>query len=1311
LTIILFTSALFSQNICFNSVTITPVVSTPTFQVSNKMTSQGDFNNDGVADIIVPTNIDLILFTSDGNGQYNFSNLGIPGTVTFATDLNSDGNSDIIIGLSGAIRILMGNGDGTFNSPTFQLFPTDGPISDLTATDLNSDGFKDIVFQDNSAIKVLQGVSPTSFSLITTYTVMPIRSFVVGNFNSDSNKDILVLGDYKIQLLSGIGNCTFTSTILIDYVTGMPYDIFADDLNNDGFTDFVVTIDSRKILSYLGNGSGGFNLTATLDDYSPANYIRKGDFNNDGITDIITCNGTQFLGDGNGYFGNQRNYSMTATFKNFEVIDANLDNYDDVVYFDQAPITNIATFKLISSNVFGEFNCPKEFLVGMDPRDLSIGDFNGDKMQDIITANYSGKQISVLNGYINNSFNSVVSYSIANCEHAEKVTKLDFNNDTLDDFYITGYNVTSLNTLLIGFFNNPNFNSTDFGLLSSHLGDVAHGDLNNDSITDLCVNDGYDFTYCFGAGNGNMASGVYHAQELSYYSGKLRIADVNNDGLNDIISNGISYYLGTGNGQFNHTPVILANINYPYDFEIGNFNHDNNLDIVSSSSVGLNYYQGTGGGNFSITSVLSYSLAKIKISDVNGDGNSDILGLKYNANSNIVILLGNGTGNFAAPITLNVLSNVSSFDVNDINGDKLPDIAVTDNYKRTVRILLNTTAVIKTNSNLNTICNNSNITLRGPKESASYLWQYSSGSSNYDSLVVTTPGIYSLTTNNNNGTCTSISTITVNTNVTPTVNVIASTNPVCMGSTINLSAIGANTYIWNTGVNGSSINSNPMVNTAYSVIGQNPCGFDTVALNVFVHPLPVVTMVISNSVICEFDTVNMLVNGANNYLWSTGATSYSISETPSITTIYSVTGTDINNCSLTTTVQISVNPNPTVSIVSTNSVCIGTSSSLTATGADSYTWSTGATTNSITESPTIPTTYSVTGTDLNNCSNTQTVSITVDNTCQDVWPGDANSDGTADNIDVLELGLHYTQTGTPRTSISNVWQSYHADNWTGTISSGKNVNHSDCNGDGIINDNDTLAIYNNYGLTHAFKATETTTVNPQLSIVPDQNYVDKGNWGTSSIYLGEATNPINNINGVAFTVNFDNTLIETNSIYIEYQNSFLDLANQDLDFRKTDFANGKIYTATTHTVSNNVSGFGKIASLHYKIKSTLTSDAVLNLSLTQANQSNASGSITPLSAGSASLLAVGASVGLTEFLNSGYVSINPNPTNGTIVISSTTDIEKVEVTNLTGQILISESVNSKTHSLNLEALANGVYFVKVYNSQKQVSLKKLVMQK
>lgn len=335
--------------------------------------------------------------------------------------------------------------------------------------------------------------------------------------------------------------------------------------------------------------------------------------------------------------------------------------------------------------------------------------------------------------------------------------------------------------------------------------------------------------------------------------------------------------------------------------------------------------------------------------------------------------------------------------------------------------------------------------------------------------------------------------------------------------------------------------------------------------------------------------------------------------------------------------------------------------------------------------------------------------IVIDNTCSYVWPGDANNNGIADNLDVLELGLHYTQIGTPRASISNSWQSYFANNWTGTITNGSNLSHSDCNGDGIINDDDTLAIYNNYGLTHTFKPEQINTVNPKLSIVPDQTFVTKGLWGTSSIYLGDTANTINNINGIAFTVDFDNTLIEPNSVWIEYQNSFID-AGQNLHFQKTDFANSKLFTASTHTLSNNVSGFGKIATLHYQILSSLATDQVLNIGLSQANQSDASGSIVPLTSGAGTLMATGSSVGLKDNAIIGNVLISPNPTNGILNIASTNDLQSVEVSTIAGQVLFKKTCTDKTHQLLLQNLADGVYFVKVVLVNGSVIVKKFVIQ-
>ena len=669
------------------------------------------------------------------------------------------------------------------------------------------------------------------------------------------------------------------------------------------------------------------------------------------------------------------------------------------------------------------------------------------------------------------------------------------------------------------------------------------------------------------------------------------------------------------------------------------------------------------------------------------------------------------------------------------DGSVMPSITVTPtittNYSVTITDANGCTSTATTNVTVGTILytvSNATLDCNNPSVSISLTTTTTVGSITYSwngpgivqgwltpHPVVVLPGTYSFTLTNTSNVCiTTGSAIVVSNTVAPTVAINSPT--ICFATSATLTANSSASfpsYAWSDGSAMPSIIVTPTITTNYSVTitDANGCA-NTATTDVTVESSPIIT--VNSATICSGQTATLTASGATSYTWSPPANLSSTSGSivyanPSSSSIYTIQGIDANGCIGISSANVNVSTMPPILIVNNATVCIGTSTILTASGADFYGWGTGANTNSIVVTPTISTSYFVIG--INGCGSvTATPSVTVNQTCQDVWPGDANSDGIADNLDILELGLHYTLTGTPRALTSNVWQSYYSSNWSGTITNGKNVNHSNCNGDGIINDDDTLAIYNNYSLTHAFKPTQSTT-NPQLTIVPDQSLVAKGTWGTSSIYLADATTPINTINGLAFTVNFDNTLIDPNSIYIVYNNSFIDVSHQNLYFRKTVFSNGKIYTATTHTVNNNISGFGKIATLHYKILSSLNTDQVFNIGLTNANQSNALGAITPLTAGTTTLMAIGASVGLEEnsFINS--ISISPNPTNGLVNLKSKLAIEKIEVINITGQLIINESVYTNNHILHLEGLVNGIYFLNIYQDNHIVKREKVIVSK
>jgi hypothetical protein len=108
-------------------------------------------------------------------------------------------------------------------------------------------------------------------------------------------------------------------------------------------------------------------------------------------------------------------------------------------------------------------------------------------------------------------------------------------------------------------------------------------------------------------------------------------------------------------------------------------------------------------------------------------------------------------------------------------------------------------------------------------------------------------------------------------------------------------------------------------------------------------------------------------------------TGASVTVSPTTTTTYTVTGTAANGCTNTSVLTVTVNPTPTVTTTASNtSVCVGSSTALTASGATSYTWTPGnITSSSVSVNPSTTTTYTVTGVDGSGCQNTATVTVVV----------------------------------------------------------------------------------------------------------------------------------------------------------------------------------------------------------------------------------------------------------------------------------------------------------------------------------------------
>ncbi|MDG5491649.1 T9SS type A sorting domain-containing protein [Psychroserpens sp. SPM9] len=206
------------------------------------------------------------------------------------------------------------------------------------------------------------------------------------------------------------------------------------------------------------------------------------------------------------------------------------------------------------------------------------------------------------------------------------------------------------------------------------------------------------------------------------------------------------------------------------------------------------------------------------------------------------------------------------------------------------------------------------------------------------------------------------------------VSVTADNDTICVGEEVILTASGADSFVWeHNGATSPTITVSPSETTTYTVSGSNSDGNVTQdEITITVNPMP--TADAGEDVETCFGTpVTLTASGGTSYEWSNGATTATITVNPSETTTFSVEVSQ-NDCVSTDEVVVIVNEIPEVDAGEDETIFVGESITLTATGADSYLWSTGETTQSITVSPILDTSYSVTGT-TNTCENTDSVTV------------------------------------------------------------------------------------------------------------------------------------------------------------------------------------------------------------------------------------------------------------------------------------------------------------------------------------------------
>jgi hypothetical protein len=323
----------------------------------------------------------------------------------------------------------------------------------------------------------------------------------------------------------------------------------------------------------------------------------------------------------------------------------------------------------------------------------------------------------------------------------------------------------------------------------------------------------------------------------------------------------------------------------------------------------------------------------------------------------------------------------------------------------------------------------------------------------------------------------------------------------------------------------------------------------------------------------------------------------------------------------------------------------------------------------------------------------------------DVWPGDANYDGIVDNNDLLPIGLAYGTSGNIRYGGSNQWIWQYCEDWADTLADGTNYKHVDCNGNGTINADDTLAILLNFNLNHprsgGFDEPRGGVPMLRVQMVPDT--LADGQTVVAHLLLGDSLNTATNVYGLAFTFNYDADVIDSTEVSIQFNNNswLCNTPADHIDIDKKLYGPGMIKTALTRIDQQTRSGNGEIGNVSMKVTTGNINGKnlayyAMNCYITDLVVIDNNGNLLAVDAGADTATVEYEPTGISQLSLNNGVGIYPNPATNVLHITSKATIQQITVTNLLGEVVLQSNTEATLYTnINTAPLAQGVYVIRI----------------
>jgi len=312
-----------------------------------------------------------------------------------------------------------------------------------------------------------------------------------------------------------------------------------------------------------------------------------------------------------------------------------------------------------------------------------------------------------------------------------------------------------------------------------------------------------------------------------------------------------------------------------------------------------------------------------------------------------------------------------------------------------------------------------------------------------------------------------------------------------------------------------------------------------------------------------------------------------------------------------------------------------------------------------------------------------------------VWAGDANFDKIVNNYDLLNIGLAYGYAGEQRVNADIDFDAEPAESWQGSFENGINHKHADCNGNGEVTMLDVTAIDQNYNFVSGKTgySNNGSAEDPPLFIDLPEGSLVGGTELEIPIILGSMDFPVDSIYGLAFTIEYNPTIIDSTSVAVAFEDSWFAPESLQINLTK-EIETGFIDAAISRIDHENISGNGEIGVMNLVLLENVEGKTTIPLQIEITNVKAIRHSENEIT-----LNTNAESVDVVNNISSpslpNFISIYPNPAKDFIMVK-TIDPIQVSIYNAVGKQLINQNIND-IQQINLHQFSTGVYLIKIEN--------------